>query len=187
LARTKDVPELPPEPPEPPPLSKFEWEKLIRDLPSDSPLFGHGLCVNGRCQRKDGTHLAPSTIAHVAITLSTFANKNGATAHPGIDRLALGTKRNRVTVMACLEHLETVGLITATVRGGAPGVRRHYATEYQLSVADAGDPPPAPAPPRRTAPAAPAVPAPSWFHPHHAAGSREPGPRHAGRAPPRPP
>jgi len=146
-------------------MLRGEWERLIRALPAASPLFAHDLCGR-RCHRKDGTRLAPSTICGVCYALATFASNDGTTAHPGSARLGLAAKRHRGTVIACLGHLETVGLIVATLRGSSAGVPRWMATEYHLSVPDLGVLAPVPL-------AAAPMPAAgdgqgSWFHPHHA-------------------
>jgi hypothetical protein len=141
-----------------------EWVRLIRVLPAASPLFAHDLCGR-RCHRKDGNRLAPSTIAGVCFALATFASNDGTAAHPGNAKLALAAKRHRGTVIAALGHLETVGLIVATIRGSTAGVPRWKATEYHLSVPDFGVLAPVPL-------AAVPIPAASdsrgdWFHPHH--------------------
>ncbi|SRR5579871_302095 len=113
-------------------MGKLEWLQELNSLPASSPLFAHGLC-DGRCQRKDGSWLRPSTIKHIGMSLGACANGDGTRAFPGIGRLAQYTARGRFTVVIALAHLETVGLICARVRGGAFGIARDHATEYCLT------------------------------------------------------
>ncbi len=129
------------------------------------------LCISGWCRRKDGTQLAAATIQHVGLLLATWANNDGTAAHPGISKLAV--TRHRVTVIGCLRHLETVGLVMVTLRGSSSGVPRWMATEYQLSMPESALPFPAAVPPPALAmppiPAASSQPpdGQSWFHSHH--------------------
>jgi len=113
-------------------MAKLEWLQILNALPASSPLFAHARC-DGRCQRKDGTWLRASTIKHIGMSLGTCANGDGTRAFPGIGRLAQYTGRGRFTVVMALAHLETVGLVTARLRGGAFGVPRDHATEYCLT------------------------------------------------------
>jgi hypothetical protein len=128
-------------------LDRNQWEQMLRALPTTSPLFRHDRCEKGRCRRANGSRLHASTIKSVGYALATFAQPDGTNAHPGIGApkqnkladdnplrgLMLATSRSKITVVACLRHLETVGLIIAHVRGGTMGLPRHFATIYCLT------------------------------------------------------
>ncbi len=114
-------------------MAKLEWLQVLDALPASSPLFAHGHCES-RCRRSDGSQLRPATIKHVGLSLGQRANMDGTRAFPGIGRLAITTARGRATVVAALRHLETVGLVSARIRGGSIGVARDHATEYCLTA-----------------------------------------------------
>jgi|SRR5581483_10725248 len=117
---------------------KFDWMRTIDGLPANDYLFCHELC-GGRCSRQDKKRsvswsLTAATISHVAITIGRAADEDGRNAHLGIDTTAARAKRSRITVIKAIGHLERVGLLMPSVRGGTAGVPRTWATNYYLSV-----------------------------------------------------
>lgn len=93
-----------------PPLSRFEWERLIRELELSS---------------------AQKVTAYA---LATYVNGDGSNAHPGISGLAKATGLHRATVIRALFQLESEGFIVAVEHGGGKGAKRGNATVYALSV-----------------------------------------------------
>ena len=110
-----------------------EWVGMVRGLPPGSALFRHDRC-RPICTDKRGPRLRPGTIKQVAVTLATYAQPNGANAHPGATVLAMATGRHRTTVIVGLVHLETVGLVMVQARGGGIGLPRWHSTNYWLSA-----------------------------------------------------
>ena len=96
-----------------PPLDRFEWERLIRELP---------LSLAEKC---------------TAYALATFVNPDGTNAHPGIDRLVRATGSSKSTVLRALESLEGMGFIKRPGKIGGKGLPRGYATVWDLAVPDA--------------------------------------------------
>ena len=97
-----------------PPLSRFEWERLIREL--------------------DLTSAQKVT----AYAMATYVNGDGSNAHPGIGLLIKATGLSRRSVISALSGLESEGFIVAISRGGGKGVTRGNATVYALSVPSDG-------------------------------------------------
>ena len=95
-----------------PPLSRFEWERLIRELE------------------------LPSAMKLTGYALATYVNGDGSNAHPGIPGLAKATGLHRATVMRTLAQMEEAGFIKAVFRGGAKGTGRGKSTVYELAVPD---------------------------------------------------
>ena len=93
-----------------PPLSRFEWERLIREL--DLPL----------------------TVKCAAYALATYVNGDGSNAHPGIQRLMTATGMSRSSVLRALSCLEQEGFVIVRSQGGAKGVPRGNASVYELST-----------------------------------------------------
>lgn len=93
-----------------PPLSRFEWERLIRELE------------------------LPLAVKCTAYALATYVNGDGTNAHPGIGGLQRAAGASRSTVLRALESLESEGLIRVVSRGGGKGVQRGNASIYELSV-----------------------------------------------------
>lgn len=91
--------------------TRFEWERLIRRA-----------------------RLQPSTKL-VGLALSTYTNKDGSRAYPGVERLALVTGLSTKTVRNGLASLRQVGLVERTVEGSKNG-RRGLADEYALRFPD---------------------------------------------------
>ena len=94
----------------PPPLSRFEWERLIRELELSA---------------------AQKVTAYA---MATYVNGDGTNAHPGVNGLMKATGLSRSSVLRALEALESDGLIAIVSRGGGKGVRRGNASIYALSV-----------------------------------------------------
>jgi hypothetical protein len=97
-----------------PPLSRFEWERLIRELELSS---------------------AQKVTAYA---MATYVNGDGSNAHPGIALLMKATGLSRRSVISALSGLESEGFIVAVSRGGGKGVTRGNATIYALSVPSDG-------------------------------------------------
>lgn len=93
-----------------PPLDRFEWERLVRELP------------------------LPLAVKCTAYALATYVNGDGSNAHPGIDRLVRATGSSRSTVIRSLESLESHGFIKERSKGGGKNVRKGNATVWELSV-----------------------------------------------------
>jgi hypothetical protein len=118
-------------------VPKFDWIRLLERVPPTSALYAHDRCGT-LCERRDKKHgpvsrLRASTIAHVGVTLALKANIDGTEAWYGVDQLAAATKRNRVTVITALRHLETVGLLHLAERAGTMGLPRTWANKYVLT------------------------------------------------------
>lgn len=91
-------------------VSRFEWERVVR-----------------RLTLKSSTKL-------VALTLATYADRDGTNAHPGVDRLACDCSLNPDVVRRHLKILrEQIGLLERTVEGSKQG-RRRLADSYDLAV-----------------------------------------------------
>jgi hypothetical protein len=99
-----------------PPLSRFEWERLIRqsELPSAMKLTGYAL--------------------------ATYVNGNGSNAHPGVDLLVKATGLSRRTIITALAGLESEGLLIVTSKGGGKGMKRGTASVYCLASPGNGSP-----------------------------------------------
>ena len=93
-----------------PPLDRFEWERLIRELPF------------------------PLAVKCTAYALATYMNGDGSNAHPGIPRLIRATGSSKSTVIRSLDALECAGFIRVAVKGGGKDVKRGIATVWELSV-----------------------------------------------------
>jgi len=97
-----------------PPLDRFEWERLIRELP---------LPLAEKC---------------TAYALATYVNGDGRNAHPGTERLIRATGSSRSTVLRTLRSLEAHGFIRPVSRGGAEGIPKGHSTVWELRFPDAG-------------------------------------------------
>jgi hypothetical protein len=86
---------------------RFEWERVIKALPM------------------------PPTVKHVALTLATYGDLDGASIHPGNDVLIADTGTSRATVTRALTYLRDVGLIVSV---GTANRRRRIAEEYRLAI-----------------------------------------------------
>jgi hypothetical protein len=93
-----------------PPLDRFEWERLIRELPF------------------------PLAVKCTAYALATYVNGDGSNAWPGIGRLVRATGSSRSTVIRSLSALEGQGFIRAVARGGGKATDKGRSTVYELSV-----------------------------------------------------
>ena len=93
-----------------PPLGRFEWERLIRELP------------------------LTAAMKNTAYALATYVNGDGTNAHPGVSALSTATGLHRATVIRALSELEVAGFIHPISRGGGKDARRGDATVYELSV-----------------------------------------------------
>ena len=93
-----------------PPLSRFEWERLIRELDLSSAM------------------------KLTSYALATYVNGDGSNAHPGIAGLVKATGLHRATVIRALSELESEGFIVTVSHGGGKGAKRGNATVYALSV-----------------------------------------------------
>jgi hypothetical protein len=93
-----------------PPLSRFEWERLIREL--DLPL----------------------TVKCAAYALATYVNGDGRNAHPGVQNLMKATGMSRASILRALSALELEGFIVVRSQGGSKGVPRGHASVYELST-----------------------------------------------------
>lgn len=89
---------------------RFDWERAIRALP-----------------------LRPPVRKLVALTLATYADKDGTNAHPGEDRLAEDCGITTRAVRGHLSALRELGLIVRTFRGSSYG-RSKAADEYHLAM-----------------------------------------------------
>lgn len=91
------------------PCDRFEWERVVRRL---------GL---------------PMRLKLVALTLATYADKDGSRVRPGVNALAAVTGQGESTVRRLLAALRESGLIEQVSRGG--GRAGHgKATEYRLTL-----------------------------------------------------
>jgi len=90
------------------PVSRFEWERLIRRA------------------------VLPVRVKLVALVLSTYADPNGTRVRPGLESLAGDTGQSTSTVKRCVQALrDEYGLLLQVSRGG--GRSGHgKATEYRL-------------------------------------------------------
>ena len=96
-----------------PVLSRFDWERLIRELDLPSPV---------KC---------------TAYALATYVDgKTGANGYPGRDNLSRATGLSKPTLTAALAALEAAGLIFRKSHGGGRGVKR--AAEYDLAAGATG-------------------------------------------------
>ena len=94
-----------------PPLSRFQWEKLIRELD------------------------LPSAVKCTAYALATFLDgKTGMNAHPGTPALMKATGLSNATLLKAMERLEKEGLIMAVEKANQAGMKRDQATVWQVSV-----------------------------------------------------
>lgn len=91
------------------PCGRFEWERVVRRL---------GF---------------PLRLKLLALTLATYADKDGSRVRPGVDVLAAVTVQGESTVRRQLAALRESGLIEQVSRGG--GRAGHgKATEYRLTL-----------------------------------------------------
>lgn len=112
---------------------KFDWIRLVEELPGGSLLWAHGRCGRRCLDRDRGARLRASTIKHVAVTIGHAADADGHNAFRGIKELARLCDRHRTTVIVAVGHLETVGLLFARTRAGTMGMARDWATNYSLT------------------------------------------------------
>ena len=91
------------------PVSRFEWERLIR-------------------RARIG-----ATTQHLALLLATYANRDGAKVHPGIARLATVSERDPKTVKRTLVKLRDLGLLERVFEASRNG-RKNSADEYRLTM-----------------------------------------------------
>ncbi|GGR60989.1 DNA-binding transcriptional ArsR family regulator [Nocardioides luteus] len=89
---------------------RFDWERAIRALP-----------------------LRPPVLKLVALVLATYADRDGANAHPGEDRLAEDCGMSPRSVRRHLAELRELGLIERVFKGSSYG-RAKAADEYRLIV-----------------------------------------------------
>ena len=95
------------------PLSRFEWERLIRELDF------------------------PASVKCTAYALATYVNgKTGARGYPGRDKLSRATGLSKHTLTAALAALEAGGLVFRKGHGGGRGVP--MAAPYDLAVGVTG-------------------------------------------------
>jgi hypothetical protein len=92
-----------------PPLSRFDWERLIRELD------------------------LPSAVKCTAYALATFLDgKTGMNAHPGTPALIKATGLSKPTLLKAMQRLEKEGLIMAVTKAGKKGLPRDFATVWQV-------------------------------------------------------
>lgn len=90
---------------------RYEWERVVRRAPLDSV----------------------STL--VALTLATYANRDGTSIYPGNAKLAAVTRLNERTVRRALGRLRDGGYIVRTVeQDWHARVIEHKADEYELAI-----------------------------------------------------
>lgn len=95
------------------PLSRFDWERLIRELS------------------------LPASVKCTAYALATYVDgKTGVNGHPGLANLSRATELSESTVSAALAALEAGGLVFRKQHGGGRGVKR--AAVYDLTVGATG-------------------------------------------------
>lgn len=90
-------------------VDRYEWERLVR-----------------RCVLTSPTKL-------VALTVATYANRDGSGIYPGVTRLTAVTALSERSVRGALKTLREVGLLLRT-RDGSRNGRRAYADEYALTI-----------------------------------------------------
>lgn len=88
---------------------RYEWERVIR-----------------RCEMNPSVKL-------VALTIATYAARDGGSIYPGVTRLAAVTGLTDKTVRAGLKRLREIGLLTRTREGSRKG-RQGLADEYALTI-----------------------------------------------------
>lgn len=135
-------------------VDRYEWERLVR-----------------RCRL--GT---PAKA--VALTMATYANRDGSGIYPGVLRLTAVTELSERSVRNALKKLREIGLLHRT-RDGSRNGRRAFADEYALAIpvdlldrVELLDPDETPAPPAAVRPGSPA---PGAESPARHSGSPAPG------------
>jgi DNA-binding MarR family transcriptional regulator len=93
-------------------LSRFEWERLLRELD------------------------LPSSVKATGYALATYANTDGTKAHPGLANLCRATGLHHASVVPALAALEAAGLVERKAHGGGRGVGR--SAEYELTAGATG-------------------------------------------------
>ena len=86
---------------------RFPWEKALRD----SQL--------------------PSRARHVGHLMATYADKDGSSIHPGVDRMAKGTGMSSRTVHTALKELRLNGWVKVVVQSNSWRGQSH---EYRLTI-----------------------------------------------------
>lgn len=91
-----------------------EWQRLIRDAPM------------------------PPAVKNVVGWLRTYANADGTSIYPGVEKLMLATGLSRGTTVRALAALREAGLLVRTKRGGGRGSRK--SDEYRAGMPAERDP-----------------------------------------------
>lgn len=117
---------------------KFVWQRIVMSLPSSSPYFRHEKCVG--CKRSDGSQIRAATIVSICFVMADAVNVHDpeSRVYRSTRSIAHSAKRKHHTVIAVLGHLQTVGLLDRTRRGGGLGIARGAPSIYSLTVPDPG-------------------------------------------------
>lgn len=90
-------------------VDRYEWERLVRRVRLGAPS------------------------KHVALTMATYANRDGTGIYPGQLRLVAVTELSERSVRDALKKLRGIGLLVR-VREGSRNGRRAFADEYALAI-----------------------------------------------------
>jgi hypothetical protein len=118
---------------------KFVWQRIVMALPASSPLFRHASCA-GECRYRNGTQLSATAITSICFVVADAVRESDpeSRAYRGAKSIAVAAKRDYHTVVMTLGHLQAVGLLDRTRRGGGHGVARGVPSVYSLTIPEPG-------------------------------------------------
>lgn len=119
------------------PAKRFDWERIVRRVRLDSQ---HVTPLMPKRVHKTGRHagalvldrpISATVVKGVGLALASYANRDGSSIYPGVEKLALVLETTPKSVVQALAVLRAVGLIECVKRGNKA---RSESDEYRLTI-----------------------------------------------------